>query len=170
MTSQKGSSPRLGHRQMPVINQSDTDTETEMRRPLYSSSSNHAVTNLERNESNSSTDYEKHLQRNDSHKENLDHDTESSGEFPDFENDSDLNTAEEPENWWAFTQTQNLDKEYMESLMSNKKEVKRQENIYEFIHTEANHARTLRIMQVSRNNRKIFVIFQTLKLKSKITL
>ena len=60
----KGPSPRVAQRQMPIIQQSDTDTDSENRKNTLQSS------NLERNESNSSADYvvEK-VARNDSLKE-----------------------------------------------------------------------------------------------------
>lgn len=149
----KAHSPHLAPRKMPIIHQSDTDTDTEIKKPLlvklHPSANN---SNLERNESNSSADNtadKRLVSRNDSLKET--HGVESIDSEPsdgasDFENDTELNTADEPENWWSFTQAQREESD--QTKVINKRENKRQENIYEFIHTELNHSRTLRIMQV----------------------
>ena len=87
----KGSSPR----KMPSI-QSDTDTDSENKK--YSS--------LERHESNSSTD-DRALVRGDSLKDarNIESDEESLGNS-DFEEDVELNTREEPDNWGKFVAEQ----------------------------------------------------------------
>ena len=69
-------------------------------------------------------------------------DSDSSNDV-DFEKDDELNEDMGADTWYAHTKqketpTQSVDKT----------EMKRQENIYEIIHTEANHHRTLLIMQV----------------------
>ena len=87
-------------------------------------------------------------------------DSESAEGASDFENDAELNTAEEPENWWSYTQGQREEAEH--DIINNKREIKRQENIYEFIHTELNHSRTLRIMQVNYS-KKLKVFLKILK-------
>ena len=131
----KGSSPR----KMPSI-QSDTDTDSENKK--YSS--------LERHESNSSTD-DRALVRGDSLKDarNIESDEESLGNS-DFEEDVELNTREEPDNWGKFVVEQGLAVE-LGDAPNPEKERKRQENIYEFIKTEKKYSQSLRVMQ------KIFI-------------
>ena len=131
----KGSSPR----KMPSI-QSDTDTDSENKK--YSS--------LERHESNSSAD-DRALVRGDSLKDarNIESDEESSGNT-DFEEDVELNTREEPDNWGKFVTEQGLPVE-LGDAPNPEKERKRQENIYEFIKTEKKYSQSLRVMQ------KIFI-------------
>ena len=118
---------------------SDTDTDSENKKPYFTNLTK-SNSNLERNASNSSADFTERLfNKSDPLKETMDqNDSDISS---DFENDNELNTLEEAENWWSFTQGQREEE-------TTKKEIKRQENIYEFIHTELNHSKTLRIMQV----------------------
>ena len=63
----------------------------------------------------------------------------------DFEEDAELNAADIPDTWYAFTDQKN------NPNVKEKSEMKRQENIYELIYTERNHHRVLKIMQ------KIFI-------------
>merc|ERR1711953_547137 len=102
---------------------------------------------VRRNESNSSADY---ISRNNSLKGSQADSVESEPTPPpsDFEGDAELNAADQPDTWFSFSDQRNKSQE---KKLSNKSELKRQENIYELISTERNHYRTLRIMQ------KIFI-------------
>ena len=72
---------------------------------------------------------------------------ESDASIPsDFECDLELNASEKPDTWFSFTDQRNKSQD---KKLSNKSELKRDENIYELILTEINHYITLRIMQVN---------------------
>ena len=136
------SSPRhKSSSNMPIIH-SDTDTDNDQRR-MRSSDRNNGV---RRNESNSSAS----ISRNNSLKDTKGSDSrplESGSDFDDsdFEEDPELNAADIPDTWYAYTDQKN------NPNVKEKSEMKRQENIYELIYTERNHHRVLKIMQ------KIFI-------------
>ena len=72
----------------------------------------------------------------------------------DFEGDIELNAQDQPDTWFSFSDQRN---KLQEQKVTNKSELKRQENIYELISTERNHYRTLRIMQVSLHTPTIHI-------------
>ena len=130
---------------MAVIH-SDTDTDTDNKR-FGASRSLDRSSRVKRNESASSNDY---ISRNNSQRSvpgSLVDSVDSDSSIPsDFEDDVELNAPDGADTWYAHT-----NQKVNQTLVDNKAEIKRQENIYEIIHTENNHHRTLLIMQ------KIFV-------------
>jgi hypothetical protein len=138
--SDKSPRNKKGNNDMATIH-SDTDTDTDNKR-LRS-----LDRKVRRNESNSSADY---ISRNNSLKGSQADSVESEPTPPpsDFEGDIELNAQDHPDTWFSFSDQRN---KLQEQKVTNKSELKRQENIYELISTERNHYRTLRIMQ------KIFI-------------
>ena len=141
------SSPRhKSSSNMPIIH-SDTDTDNDQRR-MRSSDRNNGV---RRNESNSSASISRNNSlkgekiKGDSDKGDRHLDSGSEFDESDFEEDAELNAADIPDTWYAFTDQKN------NPNVKEKAEMKRQENIYELIYTERNHHRVLKIMQ------KIFI-------------
>ena len=129
---------------MAVIH-SDTDTDGDNKRFGHSRSLDRS-SRVKRNESASSND---HISRNNSQRSvpgSLADSVDSDSSIPDdFEEDGELNAPDGADTWYAHTNQKN------NQTLVDKAEIKRQENIYEIIHTENNHHRTLLIMQ------KIFV-------------
>ena len=134
------SSPRhKSSSNMPIIH-SDTDTDNDQRR-MRSSDRNNGV---RRNESNSSASISRNNSlKGEKIKGDSDRHLDSGSEFDesDFEEDAELNAADIPDTWYAFTDQKN------NPNVKEKAEMKRQENIYELIYTERNHHRVLKIMQ-----------------------